>query len=117
MEYKENGKTYLMSSNLNRFQEKLYKHLIDWKREHLTAEPGTFKGHIYDYLFPKIVYEFSPVLYNPLHSELRTLQNGPFKYKEHIMARHMASSQCACINLFMPILLDDNTESDRKSVV
>ena len=35
MEYKENGKTYLMSSNLNRFQEKLYKHLIDWKREHL----------------------------------------------------------------------------------
>ena len=68
MEYKENGKTYLMSSNLNRFQEKLYKHLIDWKREHLTKEPGSFKGHIYDYLFPKRTYEFSPVLYTPLQS-------------------------------------------------
>lgn len=116
MEYKENGKTYLMSSNLNRFQEKLYKHLIDWKREHLTKEPGSFKGHIYDYLFPKRTYEFSPVLYTPLQSELRDLQSGPFKYKEHIMSKHMASSQCACINLFMPILLDDNASDILKHI-
>ena len=116
MEYKENYKTYFMSSNLNKFQEKLYKHLIDWKKEHLTTEPGSYRGHIYDYLFPNDEYEFSPVLYNPLHPELRSLQSGKYKYKEHIMARHMASSQCACINLFMPILLDDNASEIIKHI-
>ena len=95
--------------------EQILNHLVK-EREHLTKEPGSFKGHIYDYLFPKRTYEFSPVLYTPLQSELRDLQSGPFKYKEHIMSKHMASSQCACINLFMPILLDDNASDILKHI-
>lgn len=118
MKYTDNnGNTYLMSSSLNDFQRMLYMHLIDWKRQHLTPEPGVYKGHTYDYFFPNPdIYEFSPVLFELLHSELRSLQNSIFKYKEHIMAYHMASSQCACINLFMPVLLDANASEILKHV-
>ena len=110
MEYRtKDGKTYRMSSTLNEFQKELYIHLIEWKWKNITKEPGTYKGQTYDYMFPEAYKaEFSPIINGDLHSELTLLQKSKFKFKEHIMAYHMASSQCACINLFMTILLDDN---------
>lgn len=118
MNNSDNAKTYRMSSGLNEFQEKLYRHLIEYKWNILgIKEPGTYKGRTYDYMFPKS-YEkgYSPVLYNKLHSELDMLQNSRYRFKVHIMAYHMASSQCACINLFMPVLLDPNASEILKDV-
>lgn len=109
MEYKINDKVYNISSNLTDFQIKLYTHLIDWKHKHITKEPGIYKGNLYDLMFPESYSknnEISPVIYDKIHSEIKEIQKSPFAYKVHKMAFHMASSQCACINLFLPILLD-----------
>ena len=118
MNNSEKTNTYRISSGLNEFQERLYKHLIEYKWNVLKIkEPGIYKGRTYDYMFPKSYEEgYSPVLYKELHSELDLLQNSEFKFKEHIMAYHMASSQCACINLFMPVLLDPNASEILKDV-
>ena len=109
MEYKINDKVYNISSNLTDFQIKLYTHLIDWKHKHITKEPGIYKGNLYDLMFPESYSknnEISPVIYDKIHSEIKEIQKSPFAYKVHKMAFHMASSQCACINLFLPVLLD-----------
>lgn len=117
---KHPAKTYRMSSGLNKFQEELYKHLIEYKWNVMgITEPGTYKGRQYDYMIPKSYAKDdspSPVICEKLHPELRMLQKSEFKFKQHIMAYHMASSQCACINLFMPVLLDPNASEILKDV-
>lgn len=113
MKYFDNGKIYNMASSLNDFQKKLYMHLIDWKSEHLTDKPGYYKGHPYDYMFPEEYIKQNPIppfIFEDILDEFRKMQNSKFAYKVHKMAYHMASSQTACINLFMPILLDDNAD-------
>ena len=43
-----------MSSGLNKFQEELYTHLIEYKWYVMgITEPGTYKGRQYDYMIPK----------------------------------------------------------------
>ena len=50
----DNAKTYRMSTGLNEFQEKLYRHLIEYKWNIFgIKEPGTYKGRTYDYMFPQ----------------------------------------------------------------
>lgn len=113
MDYNINGKIYKMPSKLSPFQEQIYKHLIDWKHTHITIEPGEYRGNTYDLMFPNSYYKkrnISPIIYRELHEEITKIQKGEFAYKVHLMAFHMASSQCACINLFLPILLDTNAD-------
>lgn len=113
MKYYENGKVYNMASGLNDFQKMMYMHLIDWKTVHLTDEPGLFKGQPYDYMFPGDYIKSHPIppfIYNGIHDAILEMQKGGFAYKVHKMAYHMASSQSACVNLFMPILLDQNAD-------
>lgn len=119
MEYFENGKTYNMASGLNDFQKKLYMHLIDWKSEHLTDKPGYYKGHQYDYMFPEEYIKEHPIppfIYGGIQDALMEMQKSKFAYKVHKMAYHMASSQTACVNLFMPILLDENANEIIRSI-
>lgn len=112
MEYIIDGKVYRMAAGLNEFQKSLYRHLIDWKAQNITDEPGLYKGHPYDYMFPQEYLErdIPPFIYSGIHSVIRSMQEGPFRYKVHKMACHMASSQSACVNLFVPILMDSNAD-------
>ena len=113
MKYFENGRVYNMASCLNDFQKKLYIHLIDWKSINLTDKPGYYKGHPYDYMFPEEYIKQNPIppfIYSEIHDEIKEMQQSRFAYKVHKMAYHMASSQTACVNLFMPLLLDKNAD-------
>ena len=59
-------KQYHLPNNLNAFQFKMYIHLINWKWENITREPGYNKGIIYDAFFPgKLEVQLLP-LYPPL---------------------------------------------------
>ena len=114
MKYTENNKVYHMASQLTDFQKRLYIHLIDWKNKHLNDPgPGYYKGHRYDYMFPDEYIEshaIPPFIYGDIQEEIIKMQHGLFAYKVHKMAYHMASSQTACVNLFMKILLDKNAD-------
>ena len=119
MKYYKNGKAYNMASGLNDFQKKLYMHLIDWKVEFLTDKPGFYKGHPYDYMFPEEYIKANPLppfIFSGIRDIILEMQKGDFAYKVHKMAYHMASSQTACINLFMPILLDKNADTIIRSI-
>lgn len=111
MDYSIDGKVYRMASGLNEFQRDLYRHLIDWKAREITPEPGCHKGNYYDYMFPAEYQEggkIPPFIYPGVRDALSLMQSPDckYRYKMHKMAYHMASSQSACVNLFMPVLLD-----------
>ena len=115
MKYEENDRIYHMASQLTDFQKQLYMHLIDWKIEKLNiSEPGYYKGQPYDYMFPDEYirkHSIPPFIHRGIHEEIEKMQKGKFAYKVHKMAFHMASSQTACVNLFMPLLLDENADT------
>jgi len=104
------GKPYKLPGSLNKFQKGMYVHLIDWKWRCITEEAGlyNYKGKPikYDAILPKSIREGEayPLIYKPILSELKShLKEYPFKL--HLHFNHMASSQAANINLFLPILL------------
>ena len=48
------------------------------------------------------------MLYKDIVDKWKDIQQSSFKYKPHIYAfKHIASSQTACVNLFIPILTSD----------
>ena len=101
-------KEYKLPGSLTKFQKELYEHLIDWKWKHITTEPGTYKRgekvYEYDAILPLSVHENLPLIYPKILADLKMHKvDYPFKYHKHFY--HMASSQAANINLFMPILL------------
>ena len=68
-----------------------------------------YRGHEYDAIFP----DESPIpamLYKPIIPLLDKMQQGKFAYKPHKFAFHAVSSQTACINLFMPLLLSEDAD-------
>jgi hypothetical protein len=105
-----NGRKYRLSGNLNKFQIDLQIHLIDWKWEHITREAGMFKtrsGELValDALLPaSIPQDALPLLYPPIRDPFREHQEA-FPFATHDFFHHMASSQAANANLFLPILL------------
>jgi hypothetical protein len=102
----KNNRKYKLPGGLNPFQEKLYIHLIDWKWDHVSMEPGYDSNHIqYDAILPENVRNELPHIYPPIRKALREME---FKYHKYFY--HMVSSQAANINLFLPILLDDNVD-------
>lgn len=103
-----NGKQYRLPNSLTPFQEKLYILLIDWKWKHISKEPG-YKKHDgklipYDAILPKEVRSDFPLIYPPILEDLKK-QKEKFDFKFHTFFDHMASSQAANVNLFLPILL------------
>ncbi len=95
---------YRLPPSLSRFQEKLYKHLIDYKRDVLgITEPGLYGDREYDAVLPEAYAGKLPHLYEPVR-ELFLEHQTRFHFKTHKFADHMASSQIACANLFLPIM-------------
>ncbi len=94
---------YRMPGNLSVFQAKMYKHLIDWKRSHITDKPGYYAGREYDTVLPDEFKGQLPHLYKPVRQRFLDHQQS-FHFKTHKFSDHMASSQVACANLFLPIL-------------
>jgi hypothetical protein len=90
---------YKVPSKLTDFQLSLYIHLIEWKWENITKNPGMHGGREYDAILPKEFAEKGYPLYQPIVKEM-----GNHSFKKHKYFGHMASSQAACINLFAPIL-------------
>jgi hypothetical protein len=91
----------------------MYEHLVDYKWSVLNVrEPGRYehpkkKGTFieYDTMFPDTLrQEFHPV-YRPVVDLFRTSRDPRYSFKVHEMAVHMASSQVACANLFLPLMV------------
>ncbi len=99
------GNSYRIPGNLDEFQQELYLHLIDWKRAHITTESGKYGQSTYDAILPDSCTANGqmPHIYPPIKSHLEAhREENPFRI--HKFFYHMASSQVANINLFLPIL-------------
>lgn len=81
----------------------MYVHLIDWKRRHLTQEPGYRAGQPYDAILPEDFRKRYQPIYPPVADRFLTHQRR-FPFKTHKFIGHMASSQAACASLFLPLL-------------
>ena len=92
------------------FKDKVYSYLIKYKKNDLNYDkPGeSSRGVVHDCLFDKGDYEKEELplmLFEPCKVTVKEIQESDFAYKPHIQAfKHVASSQTACINLFVPIL-------------
>lgn len=104
-----NGEKYYLPSKLTQEQQEIYIHIIDWKRKNITTERGYFNGIEYDAIFPNksIIPE---ITYRPIIPALKEMQKSEFAYKPHMYANHAISSQTACINLFMPLLMSADAD-------
>lgn len=96
----EQAKKYKLPTKLNEFQLSLYIHLIEWKWRNITKEPGRYGKHLYDAILPESYKSQLYPLYRPIVDDVRN--NHRFKTHKHF--GHMASSQAACLNLFVPLL-------------
>ena len=87
------------------FRDKVYSNLIKYKKEDLEIDvTGNLKE---DCLFPKPYCDdkIPAMLYEGIKATVEEIQESKFAYKPHLQASlHVASSQTACINLFVPIL-------------
>lgn len=79
-------------------------HLVNWKWAHITREPGLHRGHPNDAILPEAVVAGFPMLYPEIISAIKSHQRK-FPFRFHKYFNHVASSQAANFNLFMPILL------------
>ena len=95
---------YRLPNGLNPFQKELYIHLINWKWKHITKDPGMAQGFKYDAILPKRYDGQFPRLYPDIVDSLKN-HHKTFPFKFHPYFNHMASSQAANINLFLPLLL------------
>ncbi len=104
----QQGMRYKVPGELSVFQEKMYIHLIDWKWENITRDPGIYKYKgqeiEYDALLPAQYLEQMPHIYQSIQDDIKDHQKK-YYFKIHKFFNHMASSQAANINLFLPILL------------
>lgn len=99
-----NGQQYKLPNELNPFQQEMYVHLINWKWAHITRQPGVDGGLEYDAILPAGCADQFPVIYPDARDALQQhLMRFPFRIHKYFS--HMASSQAANINLFLPILL------------
>lgn len=103
-----NGKTYKLPNSLTLFQEEMYVHLINWKWQNITKDAGFYnhKGNPieYDAILPKKVQKEFPLIYPQILQDLKNHRKRYyFKFHQHF--NHMASSQAANVNLFLPLLL------------
>ena len=103
------GKEYLLPTRLKQFQEEMYVHLIEWKWKNITKAPGQYGGIDYDAILPMSYHAKLPHIYPGIVSEFDA-HNKKFPIKLHTHFYHMASSQAANINLFLPILISPNVD-------
>lgn len=105
------------------FEANIKKSLKNHKSEINIKKLGKFRGEDNDMVLPeefdKSHRETPAMLYSGIVNEWKKIQESECKYKPHIYSfMHIASSQTACVNLFIPILT--NAKADeilRKSGV
>ena len=97
------GQEYRLPNTLTRFQETMYVHLIQWKWRNLTTDPGIDGGLEYDTFLPAR-YEGQYALIYPGILDLLKRHLDDFPFRVHPRFNHVASSQAANINLFLPVL-------------
>lgn len=103
----------------NEFRNRIYSYLLDYKLKNITKQKGTFKSVESDYFLPDSIAsrEFPAMLYDPIIPVVEEIQNSEYKYKPHIFSKiHIASSQTACINLFIPILESQHADDILKDL-
>jgi hypothetical protein len=110
-----NGRQYRLPNGLNEFQQKLYIHLINWKRENITAKSGINGGIEYDTFLPEEFKDKYPILYPDILQKFKEHQQK-FPFRIHQFFNHIASSQAACANLFLPVLLHPNADDVLKQL-
>lgn len=98
-----NGREYRLPRSLSAFQLRLYVHLIEWKWKHITREPGCYGGFDYDAILPEGVRGDLRMIYPEAVPALLD-HRKKFPFRAHTHFNHMASSQAAVVNLFLPIL-------------
>lgn len=99
----------------NDFQQKIYSYLIKYKKEVLKIESKgvSARGGKHDCLLPQPYRDANiPVmLYDGIKTTVEEIQASDFAYKPHLAASaHVASSQTACLNLFVPILESEHAD-------
>lgn len=109
------GRQYHLPSPQNAFQREMFIHLIDWKWAHITREPGFYHGIAFDAILPNTYAGKYPVLYPDILDALKSHQEK-FPFRFHLFFNHMASSQAANLNLFLPILLHSNANAVLKTL-
>ena len=114
-----NGKKYRLPNVLSEFQLEMYMHLINWKWKNITKEPGYYKytrqGKVHKIAYDAIIPDQYHDSHYPLYPEIvdRFFEHQKnFPFKSHKFLGHMASSQAACANLFLPILKDPKTAAE-----
>ena len=96
-----------MEEKYKTFRDRIYSNLVAYKVKHITDKSGTYKGVEYSEFLPEVYWndEIPVMLYHGIRETVADIQKGKFKYKPHIFAnKHVASSQTACVNLFVPIM-------------
>jgi len=92
----------------NDFKSRVYSYLVDYKERKLSmVDKGVYKGVAYPEFLPESYWkqELPEMLYSGIRETVADIQKSVFKYKFHIFAhKHVASSQTACVNLFVPVL-------------
>ena len=103
------GHDYKLPDVQSLFEREMYVHLIQWKWAHVSKEAGHYehKGRMipYDAILPDACKreEKMPHLHPSVWGHLAAHRSrNPFRIHPHFY--HMASSQAANINLFLPIL-------------
>lgn len=99
------GKEYRLPNDLNPFQQELYVHLIAWKWANISTAPGLSHNQKFDAILPDSIERngTSPLIYHGVAIELEEhRKKNDFRIHQHFY--HMASSQAANINLFLPVL-------------
>jgi len=102
--YTIGGQEYRLSNTLNRFQLEMQIHLANWKWAHITKEPCLHRSHLNDALIPESFSSQYPMLYPPIVNAFKH-HTQKFPFRLHQYFNHVASSQAANINLFLPVLL------------
>ena len=101
------GRDYHLPGGLNEFQFQMYVHLINWKWKHITEMVGysKYKERLipYDAILPTEMVNDLRVIYPPVVEELRRHRKQN-RFRLHTHFNHVASSQAANVNLFLPIL-------------
>ncbi len=107
---KRNGESYRIPSALSDFQLEMYLHLIDWKWEHITREPGEAHHRPFDAILPKSHADRFPTIYPGVVQEFQRHQ-AKSHFRTHKFFNHMASSQAANANLFLPVVTHPNADA------
>jgi hypothetical protein len=109
--YALNGQVYRLPDILSPFQLKMYVHLVNWKWANITREPRVDRGVVYDTVIPKEKFEKQLPLLYPAITRAFEEHHKNYRFRIHKHFFHMASSQAANVNLFLPILLHPNASA------